>query len=111
MSFASAIADLDKQTLKVFGETVTYTPAGGSGVRVKCIWDDYFVEQELVDGAFVQTTSPAAVVSNDDVNASTVGTEGDTIRRGSVTYYISKVMRSDNLVTLKLSKDGTPEAQ
>jgi len=111
MSFATAIADLDKLTLKEFGETVTYTPSGGSGVRVKCVWDDYYVEQELIDGAFVQTTSPACIVSHDDVDASTVSTEGDTIRRNGVTHYISRVMRSDQLVTLKLSRDATPEPQ
>lgn len=111
MTFAKAIERTERQLIKSFGEVVRYTPQGGTAVDVRVIWDDSYVEQSLVEDTFVQTTSPACSLNNADIDGDTIGTEGDKIRRGGVDYYVTKVMKSGGLVTLKLSKDETSQAE
>lgn len=90
----SIASDIDNAFLsaKDWGESLTYTPFGGSGVAVNAIWDDHFetIDSAKLDhnGMQIITHQPAAFVKT---TAITGTGEGDTILRGGTTYYVTNI--------------------
>jgi hypothetical protein len=90
-----------------WGETVTYTPSGGSAASVSAVWDDHFetIDSAKLDhnGMQIVTHQPAIFVSTSDITGTG---EGDTVIRDSVTYYVTHIMgeKVKGMSVLLLSK-------
>lgn len=90
----------------VFGESVTYTPSGGSASTINGVFDAAAQFVDPVDGVTV-TTNPAIVVKTESASSAK---KGDTITRSGVTYYVKKAehdgMGDNGMTTLILSRDN-----
>ena len=73
----------------VFGETVTFTPAGGSPEAVTGIFDADHVYQELLGDTMIETTRPVMVVR--DAALSQTPVRGDAISVRSVSYVVTEI--------------------
>lgn len=106
MGFDADIDLIDADALQEFGENVNYKAAGtGAGTSIRGMFDDAYVFVDQYSEGGVQTTSPGVMVSGDDVP--NVTTEGSTITRAGVTYYVRGIEPSGRLKMLRLSKDST----
>lgn len=86
-----------------FAEAVTYTPSGGSGTLINVIWDDAFEVIEMEEDMQVRRQVVACFADQSDI---TGNSDGDTIDRNSVTYYVTRKLGGDSvgMVILLLSK-------
>ncbi len=67
----------------VFGESISYTPSGGSAVTIKAIFDERYIE---VDG--VVCLKPTLRINLDDL---VLGPgKGDTVSIATVTYRVTE---------------------
>ncbi len=73
----------------VFGEAVTFTPAGESPETVTGIFDAEHVYQELLGDTMIETTKPTMVVRNAALSQTPV--RGDAITVRSVAYVVIEI--------------------
>ena len=76
------------EMLSDFGESVTYTPDGGSPSTITTIFDDTFEDLQIGE-AGLSTGKPVCLCRTADVSDAT---EGATIQRGAVIYTVRIVM-------------------
>ena len=86
-----------------FAQAAVYTPSGGSRKSIYVVFDEPGVEVYVGDQQVI-TTDPSALCKTSDVENSA---QGDTLKIGSTTYYITKNLpMGDETTRLMLSKDS-----
>jgi hypothetical protein len=75
--------------LAAFGETVTYTPYGGTAASITAVWGDVYSDVDAATGAVMQSDQPNILIKESDLAAG-VAQEGDTVTRSAVTYKVIK---------------------
>ena len=73
----------------VFGETVTFTPSGGSAETVTGIFDAEHVYQELLGETVVETTRPMLLVRLAALSKAPVRKDAITVR--STNYIVTEI--------------------
>ena len=73
----------------VFGETVTFTPNGGTPATVTGVFDAEHAYQELIGEALIETTRPIVVVRSAAFSPTPV--RGDAISVRSTNYKVIEI--------------------
>lgn len=89
MAWSDMAAFTQKATRTVLGESLTYTPDGGSGETLTAIFVEAHEELSLVGDVAVSTTNP--FVSIRIADASQTPAPGDTVTRSGVVWTIEDV--------------------
>jgi hypothetical protein len=74
---------------KVFGETVVFTPDGGSPQTVTGIFDAEFTYQEMIGETVVETSRPRMILRASDITGTPA--RADAINVRSLNYTIVEV--------------------
>lgn len=82
--------ELNADCLDEFGETFTYTPAGGPSVSVTCVRKNPSVPSQAANTPFMVLWAPMS-----GAGFSAVPAKGDTFTLGSSTYRVFDVDRDE----------------
>lgn len=69
MGWKEQSAGMNAQCLATFGEEAVYTPAAGSPVTIRGIFDEDHVELDMTTGAAVTSSSPVLSIRASDLVA------------------------------------------
>lgn len=104
MSWNDLTDGVMRAATNTFGETVSYTPSGGSAFDVQGIFRDQFLEIDS-NGYEVLTDTPNLGVRNSDF--STTPAQGDTLVLNSTTYTVQAVHKDGEAGSTLILQEGT----
>lgn len=88
--FATPLAAMNAALLRKFGETFTYTPAGGEAQTVTCIRKNPSVPSQGANTPFMVLWAPMS-----GAGFSAVPAKNDTFTKDSITYRVFDVDRDE----------------